>query len=143
MGVRWDNAEPGTSMCSQAEEPAPSLPDLGLLCMDKIKVLIEATLQRKESPDARTLLDGFMKIKWLLDVCLSPGQELQLWKCCRILGEKRSLHNNYLCFLSSHHLMQESPGLSLCCLCPLTPCLVLSPCSLSQMITQHTFKGPA
>lgn len=74
MGVRWDSAEPGTSMCSQAEEPAPSLPDLGLLCMDKIKVLIEATLQRKESPDARTLLDGFMKIKWLLDVCLSPGR---------------------------------------------------------------------
>lgn len=89
MGVRWDSAEPGTSLCSQAEEPAPSLPDLGLLCMDKIKVLIEATLHRKESPDARTLLDGFMKIKWLLDVCLSPGQELQLWKCCRILGEKK------------------------------------------------------
>lgn len=35
VGVRWDRAEPGTSTCCQAEEPAPSLPDLGLLCMGK------------------------------------------------------------------------------------------------------------
>lgn len=125
------------SMCSQAEEPAPSLPDLGLLCIDKIKVLIEATLQRKESPDARTLLDGFMKIKWLLDVCLSSGQELHLWKCSRILGEKRSLHNNYLCFLCSHHLTQKSPGLSLCCLCPLTPSCPLPLLPLSDDYTTH------
>lgn len=35
MGLRWDKAEPGTSTGSQAGEAAPSLPDLGLLGMDK------------------------------------------------------------------------------------------------------------
>lgn len=35
IGLRWDKAEPGTRTGSQAEEAAPSLPDLGLLAMDK------------------------------------------------------------------------------------------------------------
>lgn len=65
------------------------------------------------------------------------GRNYTFGKCCRILGEKRSLHNNYLCFLSSHHLTQKSPGLSLCCLCPLTPCLLLPLLPLSDDYTTH------
>lgn len=41
-----------------------------------------------------------MKIKWLLDVCLSPGQELTpLGSAAGSLDKKTTLHTNCLCFL--------------------------------------------
>lgn len=86
-----------------------------------------------------------MKIKWLLDVCLSPGQELHLWEMLQDPQTEKITAQQLFMFprAPSHHLTEKSPGLSLCCLCPLIPCLFLSSCCLSQMITQHTFKGPA
>lgn len=61
------------------------------------------------SPRAITLLDVSMKIKWLLDVCLSPGQDLHLWEVLRdprtegITAQKAFMFPRAL----SHHLMQK------------------------------------
>lgn len=85
-----------------------------------------------------------MKIKWLLDVCLSPGQELHLWEVLKDPRTEKITAQQLFLFprALSHHLTEKSPGLSLCCLYPLSPCPLVS-YSPSQMVTQHTFKGPA
>lgn len=142
-GVRWDNAEPGTSTCSQAEEPAPSLPDLGLLCMDRIKVLIEGHPAKEGEPWCHNS-PGCLHENKIYSGCLPLTRAGTTPLGSAAGSSERKDHCTTMIYVSyppiiSRRRVQGSP----CCLCPLTPCLFLCSCSLSQMITQHTFKGPA
>lgn len=85
-----------------------------------------------------------MKIKWLLDVCLSPAQDLHLWEVLQGPRTERITAQNPFMFprALSHHLMQKSPGLSSCCHCPLNPYFFLSSCSLRRLHTIHLMALP-
>lgn len=99
-------------------------------------MLLEATPQRKESPDARTLLDVSMKIKWLLDVCLSPGQELHLWEVLQDPQREKITAQQLFMFpiLSSSHTEESRALLVL----PLPINLLSRPLSLLPLSDDYT-----